>query len=143
MPDFAAVTLEPNCPICPGPRSRFADLPEHGISALSVFDLLAMHPLIAGLPAGWLHRLAAFGQPVYRFTGHRLFREDGPADRFWLVHSGTVALDLHVPGRGDVVIEKAGPARRSAGRGCWRRTAGGSSPMTSARSSSTRPASAR
>jgi CRP/FNR family cyclic AMP-dependent transcriptional regulator len=76
---------------------------------LSVFDLIAVHPLVADLPAGRLHRLAAHARPVYRSTGHRLFREDGPADRFWLVHSGTVAIDLHVPGRGDVVIEKVGP----------------------------------
>jgi CRP-like cAMP-binding protein len=76
------------------------------MSALSVFDLLAMHPLVADLPAGWLHRLAMHARPVYRATGHRLFREDGPADRFWLIHSGAVALDLHVPGRGDVVIDR-------------------------------------
>lgn len=46
---------------------------------------------------------------MYRASGQRLFREHGPADRFWLVHSGTVAIDLHVPGRGDVVLEELGP----------------------------------
>ena len=35
-----------------------------------------------------------------------MFREDAPADRFWLVHSGAVALDFHVPGRGHIVIER-------------------------------------
>jgi CRP-like cAMP-binding protein len=75
---------------------------------LTVFDLLALHPAVADLPAGWLHRLAAHGRPVCHHAGHRLFREDGPADRFWLVRSGTVALDLHVPGRGDVVLEELG-----------------------------------
>ncbi|MDI6098714.1 cyclic nucleotide-binding domain-containing protein [Actinoplanes sp. NEAU-A12] len=78
------------------------------MSTLSVFDLLAMHPLVADLPAGWLHRLAPHARPVHLVTGHRLFHEDGPADRFWLVHSGAVALDLHVPGRGDVVIDRLG-----------------------------------
>jgi CRP-like cAMP-binding protein len=38
-------------------------------------------------------------------AGSRLFDEDGEADRFWLIQSGRVALDLHAPGRGDVVIE--------------------------------------
>jgi len=79
------------------------------MTTLSVFDLLAMHPLVADLPAGWLHRLATHARPMYRPSGQRLFREDGPADRFWLVHSGVVAIDLHVPGRGDVVIEELGP----------------------------------
>lgn len=81
---------------------------------LSVFDLLALHPMAADLPAEWLHRLAAHARPVYRFAGHRLFREDGLADRFWLVHSGAVAVDLHVPGRGDVVIEQLGPGTVAA-----------------------------
>lgn len=80
------------------------------MTTLSVFDLLALHPLVADLPIGWLHRLAEHARPVYRRAGHRLFRPDGPADRFWLLHSGTVALDLHVPGRGDVVIEELGAA---------------------------------
>jgi CRP-like cAMP-binding protein len=78
---------------------------------LSVFDLLVMHPLVADLPAGWLHRLASNATPAYHLSDYRLFREDGVADRFWLVHAGTVAIDLHVPGRGDIVVEElAGPS---------------------------------
>jgi CRP-like cAMP-binding protein len=75
---------------------------------LSVFDLLVLHPMMADLPAGWLHRLATHARPVYHVTGFRLFREDGSADRFWLLHSGGVAVDLHVPGRGDLTIDTVG-----------------------------------
>lgn len=75
---------------------------------LSVFDLLVMHPAVADLPTGWLRLLAPLGRPVYHRTGYRLFREDAPADRFWLVHAGAVAVDLHVPGRGDVVVDRVG-----------------------------------
>ena len=75
---------------------------------LSVFDLLVMHPLAADLPAGWLRRLALHARPVYHVAGFRLFREEAPADRLWLVHSGGVAVDLHVPGRGDIVVERLG-----------------------------------
>jgi CRP-like cAMP-binding protein len=75
---------------------------------LSVFDLLVMHPLVADLPAGWLHRLAQHARPVFHVSGYRLFREDARADRLWLVHSGDVAIDLHVPGRGDIVVEHLG-----------------------------------
>jgi CRP-like cAMP-binding protein len=75
---------------------------------LSVLDLLSNHPFAVGLPADRLHRLAEHARPVYRFTGYRLFRADEPANRCWLVHSGTVALDLPAPGRGDVVIEEVG-----------------------------------
>ena len=79
------------------------------MAPLTVFDLLAVHDFAADLPAGSLRRLAALGRPVFHAAGHRLFREDAPADRFWLVHTGFVALDLHVRGRGDVVVERIGP----------------------------------
>jgi CRP-like cAMP-binding protein len=41
-------------------------------------------------------------------TGERIFNEGGKADRFWIIHTGTVALDLHVPGRRAVVVETLG-----------------------------------
>jgi len=77
--------------------------------SLSVFDLLTLHEFVGDLNEDWLRRLAAAGRPVFRSTGHRLFREDAPAERFWLVHSGVVALDFHVPGRGEIVVERVGP----------------------------------
>ncbi|MFD4137799.1 MULTISPECIES: Crp/Fnr family transcriptional regulator [unclassified Streptomyces] len=40
--------------------------------------------------------------------GNRLFEEGQPADRFWIVHSGTVTLDIHVPGQRPVVLESLG-----------------------------------
>jgi CRP-like cAMP-binding protein len=76
---------------------------------LSVFDLLALHDFVADVPANWLHRLVPAARPVHHRAGLRLCREDGPADRFWLVHTGIVVIDFHVPGRGDVVIERLGP----------------------------------
>jgi CRP/FNR family transcriptional regulator, cyclic AMP receptor protein len=78
------------------------------MAPVSVFDLLIRHPFLGDFPAAWLRRLAVHGRPVLRHTGYRLFREDGPAGHFWLVRSGVVALDFHVPGRGDVVIERVG-----------------------------------
>jgi CRP/FNR family cyclic AMP-dependent transcriptional regulator len=78
------------------------------MAPLSVFDHLALHPFAGDLPIDRLRRLAVHGRPALRHTGYRLFRVDGPADRFWLLRSGVVALDFHVPGRGDVVIERVG-----------------------------------
>jgi CRP/FNR family transcriptional regulator, cyclic AMP receptor protein len=39
---------------------------------------------------------------------YRLFENGGNATRFWLIQSGYVSLDLHVPGEGPVVIETIG-----------------------------------
>ncbi|KUN00095.1 regulator [Streptomyces yokosukanensis] len=41
-------------------------------------------------------------------AGTRLFEEGRRADRFWIVRTGTVSLDLHVPGRRPAVIETLG-----------------------------------
>lgn len=38
----------------------------------------------------------------------RLFNEGGHADRFWIIRSGTIALDLYVPGRQAQVVERLG-----------------------------------
>jgi CRP/FNR family transcriptional regulator, cyclic AMP receptor protein len=75
------------------------------MSSLTVFDHLAMHPFVADMPTTWLQRLSVHAAPILRPNGRRLFRADGVADKFWLVCAGDVALDFHVPGRGDVVIE--------------------------------------
>jgi len=66
---------------------------------------VAAQPFFAGLPPDLLRELCAHGKPVTHAAGERLFADGGVADRFWLLESGTVALDLHVPGRGDQVIE--------------------------------------
>jgi CRP-like cAMP-binding protein len=39
---------------------------------------------------------------------HRLFEDGGSASHFWLIQSGHVALDLHVPGQGRMKIETIG-----------------------------------
>lgn len=38
----------------------------------------------------------------------RIFEEHRKADRFWILRSGGVALDLHVPGRRSAVVETLG-----------------------------------
>lgn len=68
-------------------------------------DVLSTHPFMAGMPGPWLERLSYQAHPVVRHAGQRMFHEGRPADHFWLLRSGRVALDLAVPGHGDVVIE--------------------------------------
>ncbi|GAA2348472.1 cyclic nucleotide-binding domain-containing protein [Streptomyces kunmingensis] len=56
------------------------------------------------------HRDALMGlaRQVGVEAGTRLLEEGGHADRFWILRTGTVALDMHVPGRRPVVIETLG-----------------------------------
>jgi CRP-like cAMP-binding protein len=65
----------------------------------------AAHPFLA--PLSEVHRamLARHAAPADFPPGRRIFDEGGPADRFWLIDTGSVTLDMRVPGRGDVVVE--------------------------------------
>jgi CRP-like cAMP-binding protein len=76
---------------------------------MTTLDLLTTHPFLEGLPAPWLERLSYQAKRNVHHGGSRLFREGGPADRFWLIRDGRVALEFNVPGRGDIVIEQLGP----------------------------------
>ncbi|MBL1109009.1 cyclic nucleotide-binding domain-containing protein [Streptomyces sp. 5-8] len=53
-------------------------------------------------------RLMTLAREVAFEPGGRVFEEGRRADRFWIVRTGTVALDLHVPGRRSAVIETLG-----------------------------------
>lgn len=76
------------------------------MTSLSVFDQLAMHEFATDLPAAWLRRWAIHGRPVFHPSRHRLFSAGDAANHFWLINSGAVVLDLAVPGRGDIAIER-------------------------------------
>ena len=69
---------------------------------------LAAHPFLHGMSADQLGLLADAARDVSFPARHRLFEDGGYATRFWLIQSGHVSLDLHVPGEGPVVIETIG-----------------------------------
>ena len=65
---------------------------------------LAGHPFLRGMAPGQLDALAAAASDVTFSAGHRIFEEGGFAGKFWLIQSGHVSLDVHVPGSGGVII---------------------------------------
>ncbi|HTZ93023.1 MAG TPA: cyclic nucleotide-binding domain-containing protein [Streptosporangiaceae bacterium] len=70
---------------------------------------LASHRFAAGLAAGQLDRLAAIATSIEVPAGTRLFEEGGHAASVWLIRTGRIALDLHVPGRDRLIVETLGP----------------------------------
>ena len=60
------------------------------------------------LSAEHRQRLMRLAREVSFPLGSRLFEEGGRADRFWIIRTGTVDLDLRVPGRRAAVIESLG-----------------------------------
>ncbi|MFG2477421.1 cyclic nucleotide-binding domain-containing protein [Streptomyces fagopyri] len=61
--------------------------------------------MLRALPAEHRQRLMRVAREVSFPQGARLFEEGGHADRFWIVRTGTVDLDMRVPGRRAAVIE--------------------------------------
>ncbi|MEU5896606.1 MULTISPECIES: cyclic nucleotide-binding domain-containing protein [unclassified Streptomyces] len=66
------------------------------------------YSMVRALPAEHQQRLMRIAREVSFPQGVRLFEEGGHADRFWIIRTGTVSLDIHVPGRRPAVVETLG-----------------------------------
>jgi len=72
-------------------------------------DLIAAAPVFAGLSEDHLRLIAGCAVNERFDAGSYLFHEAHPADRFYLIREGSVALEIDVPGRGRRVLETLGP----------------------------------
>ncbi|WP_405595550.1 cyclic nucleotide-binding domain-containing protein [Streptomyces sp. NBC_01410] len=64
--------------------------------------------IMRALPAEHRNQLLRIAREVNFPQGTRIFEEGRRADRFWIIRSGTVTLDMHVPGRRAAIIENLG-----------------------------------
>lgn len=64
--------------------------------------------MMSALSVDHRDRLMHLAREVSFPQGARLFEEGQHAGHFWIVHTGTVALDMHVPGHLPVVVETLG-----------------------------------
>jgi CRP/FNR family transcriptional regulator, cyclic AMP receptor protein len=74
----------------------------------TIEDLLAQARVFAGLAHEELELIAGCGRNGRADSGAFLFRESEPAQLFYLIRSGMVALEVHAPGRGQRRIETLG-----------------------------------
>ncbi|MES9538551.1 MULTISPECIES: Crp/Fnr family transcriptional regulator [unclassified Actinomadura] len=70
---------------------------------------LAREPFFEGMRSLDLSRLAKAGRHTDIPAGRRMFAEAAPAERFWLVLDGIVAVDMRGPEGGTLVIDTFGP----------------------------------
>jgi CRP/FNR family transcriptional regulator, cyclic AMP receptor protein len=70
--------------------------------------LLAGHELFRDLEPRYVNLLTGCAANVRFDAGAFLFREGQPADRFFVVRQGRVALEIDAPGRGPIVIQTLG-----------------------------------
>ncbi len=96
----------------------------------TIAERLTDHPFFAGLPPDSIDLVAGCAMNAHFRAGEYLFREGQPADTFFVVRHGRVALEMRTP-TGSTVIDTAEEGTCSAGRGWCPRTAG---PSTGAQS---------
>ena len=74
----------------------------------AVRDLLAGHAFLAGQPPEMIDLLAESAETVTFRRGVLLFREGGPAEVAYMITGGRVAIEVHAPNRGPMVVETIG-----------------------------------
>jgi CRP-like cAMP-binding protein len=71
----------------------------------TISELLGEAPVFAGIGDEYLALIAGCGQNVRLAPDERLFREGEPADTFYVVRHGAVALEMALPARPPVILE--------------------------------------
>jgi CRP/FNR family cyclic AMP-dependent transcriptional regulator len=75
----------------------------------TVEQLLEESPALAGLPPEHRATMAGCARLQVFYPGERLLGEGDPADEFFLIRRGAVAVETEVPGRGAVTLETLEP----------------------------------
>ena len=70
---------------------------------------IAEHPFMKGLSAEQITRLSACAMDSHFAVGEIIFREGDPANRFYLIQEGRVALESRPSGGEAMVIGEIGP----------------------------------
>jgi CRP/FNR family transcriptional regulator, cyclic AMP receptor protein len=68
-------------------------------------ELLGDHPFFAGLGAAAVRLMAGCASNVHFAQGEFIFSQGEAASRFYVLRHGRVALEIHSPGRGPLVID--------------------------------------
>jgi CRP-like cAMP-binding protein len=75
----------------------------------TISELLGNHEFFAGLDDEAIAVIAGCGTNVHFDTDERIITAEMPADRILVVRSGRVALELHTPRGGSLILDTIGP----------------------------------
>jgi CRP/FNR family cyclic AMP-dependent transcriptional regulator len=70
----------------------------------TIAEYLPEHPFFVGLPPEDMDLLVGCAQNVHFREGDTLFRAGTPSETFYVVRHGRVALEVHDPRRGTMVV---------------------------------------
>ena len=88
--------------------------------------LLRGHKFFAGLDSEYLTLLTGCASNAVFAADSFLFTEGEPAETFYLIRDGKVALEIATPERGALVVQTLGPGDVAGSPGCSTRIAGSS-----------------
>jgi CRP-like cAMP-binding protein len=74
----------------------------------TLVEYLPEHPFFAGLEAPAMELVVGCARNVHIDEGQVLFRAGEPADTFFVIRRGRVALEVHDPRRGTLVVATPG-----------------------------------
>jgi CRP-like cAMP-binding protein len=77
-------------------------------STRSIERTIATHPFLRGMSLHQLRLLSDSAVEEHFPARGWIFREGGPANRFYLIQKGTVGLELHVKDKGHTLIQTIG-----------------------------------
>ena len=83
------------------------DLTERGRQGLE--RIVNEHPFLADLAAEHVHLVTGCAKNVRFEAGSYILREGDPADEFYLIREGRVALEIHAPGKREITFLTVGP----------------------------------
>lgn len=78
---------------------------------IPIADFLADDLFFAGLPAKSIDAVASCGGEVHFDTDQLVIAEDAPADHFYVLRNGKVAIEIDTPRKGSQTIETVGPGQ--------------------------------
>ena len=67
--------------------------------------LLEQHPLFKGMNSDYLAIIAGCAANERFNANDMIFREGSPADKFYVIRRGAIALEIHFPGREPLMID--------------------------------------
>jgi CRP-like cAMP-binding protein len=76
--------------------------------ALLIETTISRHPFLAGLSPHHLRLLADCAMAAHFTTGELVFKEGDPANRFYLIQKGKVALECYARQQGETLIQLLG-----------------------------------
>jgi len=71
-------------------------------------QILQEHPFFVDAPAELVRLVAGCARNHIFHAGEYLFHEGGPADEFFLIRQGKVALEIDAPGHAPIIFETSG-----------------------------------